>query len=72
LKMESASFKMEKYAWSLRAIVRVARAGARFRAAGERLDLDDPFGGKLLWDEQSVRSKGAGDDPKDDIILRLK
>lgn len=68
----SSSILMENYGWDLRARLRLIQAGARFRASGEKPSLEDPYGGSLTWDDEGVRSRGATEDSKDDIILRLK
>ena len=40
-----------------RALLRILRTAARYRAAGEVLDLDDPFGTKLLHPQDGARLK---------------
>ena len=40
-----------------RALLRILRTAARYRASGEVLDLDDPFGTKLLHPQDGARLK---------------
>jgi hypothetical protein len=72
LDIEAAAILMEGYAWILRARLRLIRAAAAYRRSGEKLSIDDPYGGTLSWDHVGLRSRGPTDAPKDDIILRLK
>jgi hypothetical protein len=51
-----------------KAQIRLLRMAARYRATGEILDLEDPFGGRMLHSEAEAWTKfwSVGDDGRDD------